>query len=479
MVRSMRPLLLLLVTAALSGQSPNPALSLLEEARAQPVEIFADIAFKLIPRLPPAERLAALEEIFERAGEARDRFPGHYPDGEALDALSLRTRAIRTMLPLDAKRGRKMFDALARPRVPRAGCNEPGADDAGVYMDTVAAVFRQGSFTEKERREGLPWSLVIDAVRQSGSSAEIAAAASSLPRLAKTGSEELEMSAALAAALTIQDSDRNFSSVPPARLAGSVRNTSSFLRQTSPAPLFLALRDYLVRHLTAARCEGTADAKSDGVEMFGQAVAGRKDILPLTPEETKASKREGKPETRPEDPAYTELSRRARALSSSKPGQDLAKIRSTPEWSDQARAVLADAEAWKGGTGHDSVEIAGDKLKLLIRIVDIAPGGVIHKAALSACVNILGDPAFLLRSPARWISEMRYFMALGTAFTPESLAALSAANARIMGLPYESGLEIPELLIASRSPALSLYGRLILLQRESPGRTARWPAIVP
>ena len=460
----MRPLLLVFLAAALSGQPTNPAQSLIEEARAQPVEVFADIAFKLIPRLPPAQRIAALEEIFERAGEARDLFPTDYPDTEAVDALSLRTRAIRTMLPLDAGRGRKMFDALARPRVPRAGCDEPEAADAGVYMDTVAAVFRQGYFTEKERREGLPWATVIDAVRRSGSSAEIAAAASSLPRLARTGSEEAEISAALAAALTIQDSDRGFSSVPPSRLAGSIRSAQSFLRQTSPAPLLGALRDYLVRHLTAVRCEGADDRKNDGVETFEQAIAGRTGILPLTREERTAAKREGKPEARPEDPAYTALARRVKALSSVKTGQDLAKTRTTPEWSDQARTVLADAEAWKGGSGQDSVEIAGDKLRLLIRIVDIAPGGVIHKAALSACLNILGDPAFLLRSPARWISEMRYFIAIGTAFTPESLAALSAAGTRIMGLPHESGREMPELFIASRSPALSLYGRLLLLQ---------------
>src|SRR5258707_1371793 len=107
----MRPLLLLLLSAALRAQ-PS-ARVLLEEARSQPVEIFADITFGLIRELSPAAQIDALTQVFERAGEARNSFPTKYPDVPALDALSLRCRAIRTILPLDGKRGRKLFESMA------------------------------------------------------------------------------------------------------------------------------------------------------------------------------------------------------------------------------------------------------------------------------------------------------------------------------------------------------------------------------
>ena len=103
--RAVLPLLLLFLTAALPAQSSDPARSLLDEARAQPVEIFADVAFALIPRLSPELQISTLTEIFDRAGEARDLYPTGYPDGKALDALSLRTRAVRTLLIIDATRG--------------------------------------------------------------------------------------------------------------------------------------------------------------------------------------------------------------------------------------------------------------------------------------------------------------------------------------------------------------------------------------
>ena len=111
MLECMRPPLLLLLAVALQAQTSAPAL--LEEAKSQPVEVFADIAFQLLPRLSPAAKTNTLTEIFERAGEARSSFPSRYPDIEALDALSLRSRAIRTILPLDGKKGRQLFESMS------------------------------------------------------------------------------------------------------------------------------------------------------------------------------------------------------------------------------------------------------------------------------------------------------------------------------------------------------------------------------
>src|SRR3982750_736869 len=104
MLKSMRHPLLLFLAVTLQAQSSAPAL--LEEARSQPAEVFADIAFHLLPHLSPAAKIDTLTEIFERAGEAHSSFPTRYPDLDALDTLSLRTRAVRTILPLDGKRGR-------------------------------------------------------------------------------------------------------------------------------------------------------------------------------------------------------------------------------------------------------------------------------------------------------------------------------------------------------------------------------------
>ncbi len=200
MLECMRHALLLFLAITLQAQSSAPAL--LEEARSQPVEVFADIAFQLLPRLSPAAKTNTLTEIFGRAGEARSSFPSRYPDIDALDALSLRSRAVRTILSLDGKRGRQLFESMSYPNVPRPTCEEVVAPNAGIYMDTVEAVFRQGQFSDSEREKRVPWTLVIDAVRGAGSAAEIAAASQRLAPFARSEREQAEMTAALAFGLS-------------------------------------------------------------------------------------------------------------------------------------------------------------------------------------------------------------------------------------------------------------------------------------
>ena len=463
MLECMRHSLLLFLAVALQAQSSAPAL--LEEARSQPVEVFADIAFQLLPHLSPAAKIDTLTAIFERAGEARSSFPSRYPDLEALDALSLRSRAVRTILPLDGKRGRQLFESMSHPNVPRPTCEEVVAPNAGIYMDTVEAVFRQGQFSDSEREKRVPWTLVIDAVRGAGSAAEITAAAQRLAPFARSEREQAEMTSALAFGLAVQDSDRAFMSMPPARLVGSLVGAGSFLRRVNQLPVLSALRNYLVRQLTSERCEVTLPTNLEIAEAFKQAISGRSDITPLTADEMEAAKHEGKPNTPDVDPALLALERRLNALSSRKPGEDLAELHTSAAWRDQVLQVLSGIETWKGAPGRDSVKIACDKLKLLKTVVAVAPSGVVHQTALSRMLNILGDPVFLLQFPETWVSEVRGLLMLA-----KGLMASRAASARIEGSPNETGLEIANQIAASKLPALSIYGRLLLLGQAPPTR---------
>lgn len=454
----MRPSLLLFLAAALQAQSSPRAIALVEEARSQPVEIFADITFQLVPHLSSAAKIDILTEIFERAGEARNSLPSSYPDVQALDTLSLRSRAVRTVLPLDGKRGRQLFESMSHPNVPRPTCEEVVAPNAGIYMDTVEAVFRQGQFSDSEREKRVPWTLVIDAVRGAGSGAEITAAAQRLAPFARSEREQAEMTSALAFGLAVQDSDRAFTGMPPARLVGSLVGAGSFLRRVNQLPLLSALRNYLVRQLTSERCEVTSPTNLESAEAFKEAISGRSDITPLTADEMKAAKHEGKPKTPDVDPALLALERRLNALSSRKPGEDLAELHTSAAWRDQVLQVLSGIETWKGAPGRDSVKIACDKLKLFKTIVAVAPSGVVHQTAMSGMLNILGDPVFLLQFPETWVSEVRDLLMLA-----KELMASRAASTRIADSPNETGLEMANQIAASKLPALSIYGRLLLL----------------
>jgi hypothetical protein len=154
----------LLVAAACCAQPPGPsprtasetAHAIIDDAYATPVEIFADIVLQwsLLAFLPDKDQIQALEDVFYRAGEAHDpvrlRFyalPAHLTAREAdraavfglqLDALSIRCRAVRLMLKLDAKKAREMFEAMPRPDEPRGDCSQDFIPDAGVYFEPNA-----------------------------------------------------------------------------------------------------------------------------------------------------------------------------------------------------------------------------------------------------------------------------------------------------------------------------------------------------
>jgi hypothetical protein len=117
--------------------------------------------------------------------------------------------------------------------------------------------------------------------------------------------------------------------------------------------------------------------------------------------------------------------------------------------------VLSGIETWRGAPGRDSLNIACDKLKLLKTVVAVAPVGVVHQTATSRMLNILGDPVFLVQFPETWISEVRDLLMLAKG---------------LMASPKETGLEIANQIAASQLPALSIYGRLLLLGQAPAAR---------
>jgi hypothetical protein len=205
--------------AAWSEERPtDPYLAILDEARAAPVEIFADITFRLLDKLGPKEKAAALEEIFRRAGEARELVPLRYAlpvraTGRAeireracnlhLDALSLRCRAVRECLGTDARLARALFENLPRPEVTHTDCDSEFAPDSGVFFETLAVVADRGAQT-------------------AGGSWEIVAAARELPRLTRDPRQRAILNAALAGALGVADSDRSYTTAVRAGLVKTV-----------------------------------------------------------------------------------------------------------------------------------------------------------------------------------------------------------------------------------------------------------------
>ena len=95
----------------------------------------------------------------------------------------------------------------------------------------------------------------------------------------------------------------------------------------------------------------------------------------------------------------------------------------------------------------------------------MAPAGDTHRLAMGETVGVLGDSTVLQKSPAEWLVEVNSLVGYFGIFSPE---LVRAAGGVVPGFALTTGLEFWQSLAESRLPALSLYGRIGLLNVEAP-----------
>ncbi len=164
--------------AGLCAQERNSALELIERARSVPAEIHADVALRLLQaqKIPATERLKILEEVYGRAGEAREAHPWmlaspSYPRGAQeylvpaqalrLDGLSIRCRVVQGLISVNERRALELFDEIALPEYSRPKCEDNFVPWSGEYYSTLAQVVRRKTaFTKEELARQRPMEIV-------------------------------------------------------------------------------------------------------------------------------------------------------------------------------------------------------------------------------------------------------------------------------------------------------------------------------
>jgi hypothetical protein len=491
----------------------DPVAAILDQARGTRVEIFADVIFHLLDtsRIPDKDRVPLLEEVFLRADEARQTMPmrsaipvemGPRPspetvtrDGQTitlyrsatpapgskmvavpaqlhLDALAIKCRVVKALLAIDAKRARDRFEQIAAPHTGKPDCTAGIIFDPTGYYDALAAVVTQGTFTAKEQEKKVPFWMLENAIRRVQTSIEIIAAARNFSQLAHTPDEALVMSSAFAAALGMDDSNRNFTAATKGTNlvdAVLIANDRFVKLGASPQTMMTALRSYLVRHLSATRCADNGNAPYEtSLQAFATAIGLQTAIPPITAEEIIPAKVEGVADTpAPVDhAAYDQLWNETAAIGDNLDGS--------------ANDVLARIEAWKGADGQDPTDIFRKKLALCYRLQGPsftirsfggpAPGDpgptansrASREAMVAACaIATLSDPVFLDASPSDWLSEVQKLEQHQTTRVTRQSAGQTLSQEVI---PSEFSLA----LIGSSLSALSVYGHSDVLEHSSP-----------
>ena len=516
--------LALLAVVACSAQPPEPvqppktvrevAHDIVADAHATPVEIFANVVLQgnLLTSLPDKEQVQALEDAFYRAGEARDpvalryyalpaRLTAREADraavfGKQLDALSIRCRALRLMLKLDAKKAREMFEAMPRPEEAKSDCSQDFIPDAGIYFETLAAVAASDGFTEEQRAKQAPFLMLERGARSAGSSWDIIAAAKYLAVLAHNEKEAAALESALAASLAINDSDRSFTNAVRYGFLVRAVLTARETLQKKGAPgtaILEALRGYLARHLTAARCrENEADAVSHDyeVEEFDNALGGRTDIAPIG-DGLKPSKLEdvAAPEEYANAAEYAALRQELGplvnfAIIAGGSGVTISRGGPTPlpdgdsappsaaDLQFRAQQLLYKIGDFAAAPGQDPLDVFHQKCSLLRSLLGAPLDADTERAVNRQAIAVLEDPAILSRSPVEWLNEYQSFSGARRMRDTYNTGALSKLRvsaggaATVNGYPASHDPALNDPLIHSSFLPISLYGRIAAFRDE-------------
>lgn len=371
--------------AAEIAKLPEPYLSLAELARGATPEFTADALLRIVElgRLPDKDaRQDLIEEAFRNAVAARlpvrmQGLPGTTTDtasgsmGRAydlkLDALSLESRAVRDMLPLDPTKARMLFGQIPRPMLSALTCDDALVYDLSDFYQTLGAVVN-GAFTPKERAKDDHLNFLSDYLGQATSPLELAPLAQLIETVSATAQQKQALWAKLGGLLeSVQADDRSFSA--------SLQAVNSL----SAPEIQASLEKYRQR---STRC--ASDASSN------------------------ASKKSSTPKL----DAYWQSTVSRQLLAS---GQNLRydrnhtplseADRSTPEWQQQVADFLNQLAGWTADQENSDADYYHEKGIVYAALVELVPPGPQNDKLIAEYIDFISNSNLLQQSPAEWYLE--------------------------------------------------------------------------
>jgi hypothetical protein len=232
--------LLFLVQVATAPPVSKDVLALVDQARALPPDYSADAMLRIADSAlvkDTAYRRKLIEEAFLDGAHAQS-------------SLLLQTRAIEAMLGIDPPRALALFRNIPPPNPPVLTCQDVAIPDYSPYYRTAAALFER-AFTAEQRKADDDVQFLGDLIRRIQSPLQVVPAMKMMPDAGArmTAAQRQELSGAMAGVLDrVDGGDRAFS-------ASESVLVPSALPEMHDTQMFVpALRSYIVRHLSGARC---------------------------------------------------------------------------------------------------------------------------------------------------------------------------------------------------------------------------------
>jgi hypothetical protein len=411
--------------AAEPAKLPEPFRSLADLASTAPPEFNADALLRIDESGKLADKNARREivdQAFQLAASAKfavrmeglagttaDTASGSLSQAYALklDALSLESRAVEDMVPIDPAHARELFTQIPKPALAALTCDDALSYEPSAYYQALSAVVN-GGFNAKEKAKDLHFNLLADSLGQAASPSELAPLASAIASAGVTAQERQLLWARFNGLLeNMQPDERSFGASLPALFAVNT-------------PIIQAALDKY-QHKNHG-CE--TDSASAGL----QSSAG-----PQSAGLQSAGLQSAKGQATPKLDPYWQSANAQQLLQAGKQlrvgtnGQLLSEAdRATLEWQQDLADYLNLIADWSADQEKSPAIYYHEKCLVYTSLLDLVPAGPQSDKILADFVDFIANSDLYQQSPAEWFVE------------PHSLLDRAKTNSAMLGKELEA-----------------------------------------
>jgi hypothetical protein len=395
----MRLAALLLVPALFAAEPsklPEPFRSISDLASAAPPEFAADALLRIVESGKLADKKARrelLEQAFQLAASAKftvrmqglsgtitDTRSGSLSQAYALklDALSLQSRAVQDMLPLDPSKARDLLGQMVKPTLAPLTCDDALVYEPSDFYPALTTVVN-GAFTPKEKAKEEHVNLLLESLAQVTSPSQLPGLASTLESAGVTPLQQQILWARFNGLLeSMQPDARSFAASLPA------------LSSLSTPGVQTALEKYRQKN---HGCDTDVAASPAASPRLG------------------AQQPAAKPSTPKLDP-YWQSATAQQLLQAGKKLRFAASDRlfteadrDTREWQQQLADYLNLIADWTSDQEESEAVYFHEKCLVYTSLLDLVPPGPESDKILAEYVDFAGNSGLYQQSPVEWFEE--------------------------------------------------------------------------
>jgi hypothetical protein len=392
-MRLLLSVLLLIPTlfAAEPAKLPEPFQSISDLAGAAPPEFTADALLRIVESGKLADKAARhelVEHAFQLAASAKfpvqmqagqgtttDTRAGSLSDAYALklDTLSLQSRAVRDMLPLDPASARDLFGQIVKPVLAPLTCDDALSYQPSEFYLALSAVVN-GGFTPKEKAKEEHFNLLVDSLGQVTSPAQLAPLAQAIESASVTSAQRQLLAARFNGLLeNMQPDSRSFASSLPALFAINTPGIQPSLEKYQQ--------------------------KNHGCDT---------DAAPSSSTSSTSAKQPSTPKLDPywQSADAQQLLQAGKKLRYSPATQLLSDAdRATPEWQQQLADYLNLIAGWTEDESESDAVFYHEKCIVYTALLDLVPPGPQSDKIVAEYIDFIGNSDLYQKSPAEWFLE--------------------------------------------------------------------------